>query len=78
MSSVRSEVSVFQEGVDATVPLPYTAQSLVNFGGVDAPATQTVTISAASLQPLVTFTSVVDTIGDVSFPFPLRNKLINT
>ena len=79
MLSVHSEVSAPQEeGVDATVPFPYIAQSVIDFGGVDASAPQTVTVSPASLQPLVTFISVVDTIGDVSFPFPLWNKLINT
>ena len=66
MSSVRGEASALQEeGVNAIVSFPFTSQPAIDFGGVDAPISQTVTISPTSLQPLETFISVVDTPGDV-------------
>ena len=66
MASVRSEVSAPQEeGIDPIAPFPFTAQPAIDFGGVDAPVSQTVTITPASFQSLETFVSVVDTIGDV-------------
>ena len=64
---MHSEVSTPQEeGVDIIFPFPFTAtQPAIDFGGVDAPVSQTVTIGPASVQPLETFISVVGIIGDV-------------
>ena len=66
MVSLHDEVSVPQEeGIDPVVPFPFTAQPNIDFGGVDAPVSQTVIISPASSQSLETFIFVVGTIGDV-------------
>ena len=66
MASAHGEVSAPQEDeVNAIVPFAFTSHPAIDFGGVDVPVSQTVTISPSSLQLLETFISVVGTIGDV-------------
>ena len=67
---MRGEISAPQEEEG-----PHAAQTAIDFGAVDAPVSQTVTISPASLQPLETFISVVDTIGDVWLPFSFAEQV---